>query len=166
MSTITAAITDCTLTTTVSKSKRTVKAHTRQFSSAYLYNVLPSDLTSDRVSNLRPCKLFHGDVFVEELLNVNEMGNVDHVPSYQFKFGWSNHLDKLFCETEIIDNIHKMNEVIKTWGNSFRIIMQCSQNRYVLLELKIKDSNEDRGFRDLVCRISDEFEILAELMWD
>lgn len=166
MSTATAAITDCTLTSTVSKSKKTVKAHTRQFASAYLYNVLPSDLTSDRVSNSKPCKLFQGEVFVEELLNVNEMGNVDHVPSYQFKFGWIGHLDKLFCETEIIDNIHKMNEVIKTWANSFRIMMQCSGNRYILLELKFKDSNEDRGFRDLFCRISDEFEILAELMWD
>lgn len=166
MSTVTAAISDCTLTTAISKSKRAVKAHTRQFKSAFLYNVLPSDLTNDRVSKMKPCKLFQGDVFVEELLNVNEMGDVDHVPSYQFKFGWANHPDKLFCETEIIDNIHKLDEVIKSWGSSFRIMMRCSQNRYVLLELRIKDSGEERGFRDLVCRISDEFEILAELMWD
>ena len=44
--------------------------------------------------------------------------------------------------------------------------MQCSKNRYVLLELKFVDSGEDRRFKDLIFRMSDEFEILAELMWD
>lgn len=164
MSTATASITDCTSSPTISTSKRTVKARTRQFTSAFLYNVPPSALTSEKSSSIKQCKLFQGTVFVEELLNVNEMGNVDHVPSYQFRFGWEP--DKLFCETEIVDNIHKMNEVVKTWGKRFRIMMQCSMNRYVLLELKFRDSNEDRGFRDLICRINDEFEILAELMWD
>lgn len=164
MSTITASLTECTSPPVISKTKRTVKARTREFSSASLYNVLPSTLTSEKASNSRQCKLFQGTVFVEELLNVNEMGDVDHVPSYQLKFGWD--LNKLFCETEIVDNIHKMNEVVKTWGKRFRVMMQCSMNRYVLLELKFRDFDEERGFRDLICRINDEFEILAELMWD
>ncbi|QLL34869.1 hypothetical protein HG536_0H02440 [Torulaspora globosa] len=164
MSTVTASITDCGGSSATSKSKRTVKARTRQFTSAFLYNVPPSALTGEKSNNCKQCKLFQGTVFVEELLNVNEVGSVDHVPSYQFRFGWRP--DKLFCETEIIDNIHKMNEVIKTWGDCFRVMMQCSMNRYVLLELKFRDFDQERGFRDLVCRINDEFEILAELMWD
>lgn len=163
MSTVTASITDLGGSSTTSKSKRTVKARTRQFTGVVLYNVPPSALTGEKSSS-KQCKLFQGSVFVEELLNVNEVGSVDPVPSYQFRFGWRP--DKLFCETEIIDNIHKMNEVIKTWGDSFRVMMQCSMNRYVLLELKFRDFDQERGFRDLVCRMNDEFEILAELMWD
>ncbi|QLQ81986.1 hypothetical protein HG537_0G02400 [Torulaspora globosa] len=160
MSTVTASITDCEGSSATNNSKRIVRAR-RQFTSAILYNVPPSALTDEKC---KQCQLFQGLVFVEELLNVNEVGSIDQVPSYQFKFGWRP--EKLFCETEIIDNIHKMNEVIKTWGDSFRVMMQCSMNRYVLLELKFMDFDQERGFRDLVCRVNDEFEILAELMWD
>lgn len=166
MSTATAAFTESKVAADVGSMRRSLKARTRKFKSGSLYNVLPLALKNDISYGCENCKLFEGDIFVEEYLNINEAGNVDQVPSYQLKFGWDRSPDKRFCETEVIDNIHKLNEVVKNWANCFRIMMQCSMNRYILLELKFSDSIEDRRFRDLIFRIREEFEILAELMWD
>lgn len=162
MSTASAAFTEGNVVAGVDSMKRSLRARTRKFKSGSLYNVVPLALKN----GCENCKLFEGDVFVEEFLNINESGNVDHVPSYQLKFGWDRKRDNYFCETEVIDNIHKLNEVVKNWADCFRIMMQCSMNRYILLELKFSDSIEDRRFRDLIFRIREEFEILAELMWD
>ncbi|QLG74068.1 hypothetical protein HG535_0F05800 [Zygotorulaspora mrakii] len=165
MSTATLSLLDEESFSGLNPKSRTIKARTHIFRNAVLFNVLPSNVISD-TSSCEYCRLFSGEVYVEEFLNIHESGSVDQVPSYKLRFGWKYSSNEFFCQTEKIDNIHKLNEVITKWSVWHRIMMQCSGNRYVLLELQFDDMEEDRRFRDLVFRISDEFEILAELMWD
>ena len=79
----------------VNPKKRMMKARTHRFQSGTLYNVLPSNITSD-TSICERCQLFSGDVYVEEFLHIHENGSVDQVPSYKLRFGWEHIADKFF----------------------------------------------------------------------
>lgn len=143
-----------------------ILARSNRYHECSLYNVLPSDLTNESAFAGERCKLFTGDVVLEEYIM-----NGSSVPRYMLKFEWNKRTRRskrdVFCQTELIDNVHKWNETITEWSSErFRIMMQCSDDRYVLLELQICDTIEDRKFRDILCRISEEFEIWAEVMGD
>lgn len=136
-------------------------ARSSRYKKCALFNVVPSDLTNESAFAGERCRLFYGDVVLEEYIE-----NGSSIPRYMIKFEWGRK-NKVFCQTEIMDNVHKWNETISEWSvEKFRIMMQCSEERYILLELEICDINEDRKFRDILCRISEEFEILAEIMGD
>ncbi|AQZ11924.1 (ZYRO0A11770g) [Zygosaccharomyces parabailii] len=141
-------------------------ARSTLFHQGVLYNVLPSDLTNERAFAGQRCKLFRGDVVLEEYMNMSESSIMANVPKYVLKFQWCRGSRKTFCKTGVVDNVHKWNETIGEWADRYRVMMQCSENRYVLLELRFIDGVEDRRFRDVLCRISEEFEILAEMMGD
>lgn len=141
-------------------------ARSTMFHNGVLYNVLPSDLTSESAFAAQRCKLFRGNVVLEEYLNMTASSSMRNVPRYVLKFQWCQNSSKTFCRTGVVDNVHKWTETIGEWVDRYRVMMQCSENRYVLLELRFTESVEDRRFRDVVCRISEEFEILAEMMGD
>lgn len=142
-----------------------VLARSSRYHKCALFNVLPSDLTNESAFAGEKCRLFYGDVVLDEYIE-----NGSSVPRYMLKFEWDrggSRRRNMFCQTEIMDNVHKWNETISEWSSErCRIMMQCSDDRYILLELQICETNEERKFRDMLCRISEEFEIWAEIMGD
>ncbi|GAV46917.1 hypothetical protein ZYGR_0A05150 [Zygosaccharomyces rouxii] len=142
-----------------------ILARSSRYHKCALFNVLPSDLTNESAFAGEKCRLFYGDVVLDEYIE-----NGSSISRYILKFEWNrggSRRRNVFCHTEVMDNVHKWNETITEWSSErFRIMMQCSDDRYILLELQICETSEDRKFRDVLCSISEEFEIWAELMDD
>lgn len=146
--------------------------HQRIIESCSLYNILPRGMARAwEPQNL----LWKGTLVLDELILVCDDGEMDRMPRYRFKFLTDKEegVDKeagddtkrLFCETEVIASLQDLYRVIQKKGSWFQIAMLCEgQKRYqIALELRIKDSYHAQQFKDIILRITDEYEIFQSV---
>lgn len=133
------------------------------FGTASLHNIVPSELSHGWEPQV---ELFEGLICVCELMSKN-----DDIPWYRIVFEWQDGGGekrqgqvKFFGQTAIMKGTIDLNKTVKNREEWFEILMECSDQRSVALELRIKDIREDQNFRDLLFRIREEYEMIDEMI--
>ncbi|SCV06192.1 LANO_0H24124g1_1 [Lachancea nothofagi CBS 11611] len=130
------------------------------FGSLGLHNILPRSSSGGWEPQV---KVFDGRMCVCEL-----MSKIDDLPWYRIVFEWTNDdagdKQRFFSHTMIMKGTRDLNKTVQTCGEYFEVLMECSNEKWVALELRIADMREDQKFRDLLFRIREEYEMIDELM--
>ncbi|CCE64970.1 hypothetical protein TPHA_0J01490 [Tetrapisispora phaffii CBS 4417] len=142
------------------------------FTGCELYNVLPfPSAVTQRPEDIGSVRLFAGDLYLQELFETSNE-NRDMTHKFQLNFIWNKsdcalmNQDVLtFCSTDIISDYESMAKNIVAKRSFYQIRMNCDLNVKILLELRFIDVAEMRKFRDVIFRINEEFEILADMEW-
>ncbi|SCU85380.1 LAME_0D01134g1_1 [Lachancea meyersii CBS 8951] len=133
------------------------------FNTSELYNVLPRGYSNGWEPQVR---LFEGCMRVCEL-----MSKTDDLPWYRIVFAWgdgketdTNDDKRFFTQTVIMRGTRDLNKTIQSTGEFFEILVKCTDDTLVALELRIRDPQEEQNFRDLLFRIREEYEMIDEML--
>ncbi|BAO38033.1 hypothetical protein KLMA_10411 [Kluyveromyces marxianus] len=150
--------------------------HKRTIDGCSLFNIIPRDIARAWEPQH---KLWEGKLIVEELtyLDGSSYSMVSRPSLYRFQFLSEKEVvgvdreeageGRLFCETQVINNLEELQTVLKRTEKWFQVAMLCEgQQRYqIALELRIQDTYQKQLFEDILLRIQDEYEFFDEMQY-